>query len=68
MVPFAVSSLSTEGSAQQDANKWDILDLFSETDNSSILLSLIRCMIQLMVSVPSVTGTLDPKSVGSGIT
>ena len=41
----------------------DILDPFSKRDNSSISLSLMMFMIQLMVGVPRVTGTLDPKAV-----
>ena len=57
-----------ESSAQQLANKQDILDPFKEVDNSSISLSLITFMIQLMVGVPRVTATWDPKLVESGMT
>ena len=50
------------------SSQWgDILSPFSEADNSSISLSLITFTIQLMVSVPRVTGTLDPKTVESGM-
>ena len=68
MVQFAASSLSTESSAQWDANKWDILDPLSETNNSSISLCLITFMIPLMVNVARVTSTMDPKSVRSRMT
>ena len=57
-----------ESSAWQDGNKWDILDPFKEANNSSISLSLIMFMIQLMVSVFRVTSTQDPKAVESGMT
>ena len=54
--------------AHQHANNWAILDPFKETINSSISLSLITLMIQLMVGVPRVTGTQDPKPVESSMT
>ena len=57
-----------ESSAQWQTNKWDILDPHKEADNSSILLSLIMFMIQLMVGVLKVTSTQDPKLVESGMT
>ena len=59
----AAASLLMEGSAQQHASKQEILDPFKEADNSSILLSLIMLLIQLMD--PS---TWDPKAVESGMT
>ena len=37
-------------------------------DNSSISFSLIMLIIELMVGVPKVTGTQDPKLVESGMT
>ena len=57
-----------ESSAGWYANKLDILNPFKEADSSSILLSLITFMIQLMVCVPRVTGTQDPNLVESGMT
>ena len=63
-----VVSFLRESSAQHPANRWDILNPFSETDNSSISLSLMMLMIQLMVGVPRVMGTLDPKAVKSVMT
>ena len=68
MVRFAAVSLLTESSAHWHANKWDIPDPFKEASNSSISLSLIMFMIQLMVSVPRVTGIQNPKRVESGMT
>ena len=65
---FAVTSLLMESSAQWHGNNWDILNPFKEAANSSILLSLIILMIQLMVGVPRVTGTQAPKVVESGMT
>ena len=47
---------------------WAIRDPFRETDNSSISLSLIMLMIQLMIGVPRVTGTWAPKMVESSTT
>ena len=67
-IGLIVVSFLRERSAQCPANRQDILDPFSETDNSSISLSLMMFTIQLMVGVPRVTGTLDPKAVKSGIT
>ena len=67
MAWFAVISLLRESSAQWDTNRWDILNPFKEADNSSILLSLITFMIQLMVGVPRVTNTQDPKLPETGI-
>ena len=61
-------SFLRESSTGCPASRQDILDPFSETDSSSISLSLIMFMIQLMVGVPRVTGTLDPKAVESGMT
>ena len=63
-VRFAAASLLMKSSTQWHANNWDILNPFKETDNSSILLSLITLMICLMVGVPRVTGTWDPQMVG----
>ena len=68
MVWFTAISLLIESSAQGHANKQDTLNLFKEADNSSISLSLITFMIQLMAGVPRVTGTHDPKAVESGMT
>ena len=65
---FAAVLLPMDSSAQWHTNKWDILNLCKETNNSSISLSLIMFMIQLMVSVPRMTGTQDLKSVQSGMT
>ena len=64
----AVASLLTESSAQWQANSCAILNPFKEADNSCISLSLITLMILLMVGVPSITGTQDPKVVESGST
>ena len=63
-----VVSFLRESSTQCPVRRWDILDPFSETDSSSISLSLITFMIQLIVHVPRVTRTLDPKAVESGMT
>ena len=62
---LAAASPLMESSTQWHANEQDILDPFMEADNSSISYSLIMLMIQLIVSVPSVTGTQDPKMVES---
>ena len=66
-IGLAVVLLLRESSAQHPAKRQDILDPFSETDNSSILLSLMTFTIQLMVGVPRMTGTLDLKGVKSGM-
>ena len=42
--------------------------LLKEAHSSSISLHLIKFMIQLMVGVPRVTDTWDPKLVESGMT
>ena len=68
MAWFAAISLLTQSSVQWHANNWDTLDPFKEADNSSTSLSLIMFISQLMVSVPRVTGTHDPKAVESGMT
>ena len=65
---FAAASLLMESYVWWNANKQYILDPFKETDNSSILLSLITLMIWLMVGVPRVTGTWDPMAVESDMT
>ena len=57
-----------ESPAYQQANNQAILNPFKETDNSSIKLSLMMLLIQLMVGVPTVTGIWDPKPVESGTT
>ena len=67
-IGLLVALLLRESFTWCPANRWDILDPFSETDNSSILLSLMTFMIQLMVGVPRMTGTLDPKVAKSGMT
>ena len=64
----AVALLLTESSAQWHAKKWEILNPLKKANNSSVLLSLITLMIWLMVGVPRVTGTQDPKAVKSGMT
>ena len=61
-------SLWIKSHACWHANNCAILDQFKETDNSLILLSLITLMMQLMVGVPRVTGTWDPKLVESAMT
>ena len=58
---FTAASLLTESSVQWHPNKWDIFDPFKEANNSFISLSLFTLMILLMVSVPRVTNTQDPK-------
>ena len=63
-----VVSFLRESSTQHPASRQDILDPFSATDSSSILLSLITFMIQLIVGVPRVTRTLNAKVVESGMT
>ena len=68
VVWFTAISLLTESSAQWHANKQDTLNAFKEANNSSISLSLITFMIQLMVGVPRVTSLHDPKAVESGTT
>ena len=65
---FAVVSLLMESSAQWQVNRWDILNPFIETGNSSILLSLIMSMIWFIGSVPKMSSTWEAKSVGSGMT
>ena len=50
-----------KSSAHWHANNWPILNPFREADNSLISLSLITMMIWLMVGVPRVTSTRDPK-------
>ena len=45
----------------------NVLNPFTETDISSISLSFITFMIQLVVGVPRVTRTLDQKVVESGM-
>ena len=57
-----------ESSVQCPANRQDILDPLSKTYCSSISLSLMMFMIRLMVGVPRVTNTFDPKAVKSGMT
>ena len=66
-IGLAVVSFLRESSAQHPASRWDILNPFSETDNSSMSLYLITFMIQLIVGVSRVTGTLDPKAVKCGM-
>ena len=61
-----VASPLIKCSAHLPANNWANLDPFKEADRSLISLSLITLMIQLMVGVPRVTGTWDPKTAESG--
>ena len=65
---FATVFLWIKSPAHQQANNWVILNQFRKTNNSSISLSLITLMIQLMLGVPRVTGTWDPKPVESSKT
>ena len=65
---FGTVSLWIESPAHQQAHYWAILDPFRETNNLSISLSMITLMIWLMVGVPRVTGTQDPKPVDSSMT
>ena len=67
-IGLAIVSFLMEGSAQCPANRQDVLNPFSETDNSSISLSLMMFTIWLMVGVPRVTRTLYPKMVESETT
>ena len=60
---FIILTASFKSNRPMVANKQDTLDPFKEADNSSISLSLISFMIQLLVGVPRVTGTCDPKAV-----
>ena len=63
-----IASPLIKSSARQHASNWAILNPFREADNSSISLSLITLMIQLMVAVPRVAGAWDPIMVESGTT
>ena len=65
--PMGVSLL-IESSAGWHVNNWAILNPLKDADNSYILLSLIILMILLMVGVPRITSTQDPKVVESGST
>ena len=67
-IGLAIVLFLRESSTQCPAKRWGILDPLSETDSSSISLSLMTFMIQLMVGVSRVTSTLDPKAVKSGTT
>ena len=67
-IGLAIVLSMRESSPQHHANRQDILNPLSETDSSSISPSFMMFMIQLMVGVPSVTGTLYPKVVKSGMT
>ena len=68
MVQFVAVSLLMESSAWWQANKWNILNPFSEMASSSIYLSLITFMIWLIVSVPKMTSSQEPKLVRFGMT
>ena len=60
---LAVVSFLRVSSAQCPTSMWGICNPFSETDSSSVSLSLIMFTIQLMVGVPRVTETFNPKAV-----
>ena len=65
-IGLVVALLLRESSTECPANRWDILNPFSETENSSISLSLMMFMIWLMVGVPRVTGTPIQKWLNPG--
>ena len=65
---FVTVPLWIESPTHQHGNNLAILNPLKETDNKSISLSLITLMIQLMVGVPRVTSTWDPKTVESDTT
>ena len=60
---LAAASLWIESSAHWQANNWAILNPFMKVTSSLMSFFLIMLMLWLMVSVPRVTSTQDPRKV-----
>ena len=67
LVQFAAVPLSMENFAWRQANKEDIFNPFSETDNW-IYLTLFIHIYDLADSIPKINSFQEPNLVGSGIT